>query len=101
MDKQVIKKIITAVAERFNASESADLALILPASLQSRLEPFIGNELAKAVGNGIDARFSKLVNGGFTIGPKDGGWFVSFTDETFRELISGYLRPTTKQLLFG
>ena len=37
----------------------------------------------------------------FRIGPKGEGWFVSFTDETFRELISGYLRPVTKKILFG
>ena len=45
--------------------------------------------------------FSKKVGGGFSIGPKDGSWFVSLTDETFRELIAEYLRPVTRKLLFG
>ena len=44
---------------------------------------------------------SKKVAGGFQIGPKDEGWFVSFTEETFNQLISEYLRPATKKLLFG
>ena len=39
--------------------------------------------------------------GGFAIGPKDGSWFVSLTDETFRALIAEYLRPVTRKLLFG
>ena len=49
----------------------------------------------------MEASFSKKVSGGFKIGPKNGGWFVSFTDETFNELISEYLRPATRNILFG
>ena len=41
------------------------------------------------------------VGGGFSIGPKDGSWFVSMTDETFRDLIAEYLRPVTRKFLFG
>jgi V/A-type H+-transporting ATPase subunit E len=50
---------------------------------------------------GVEASFSKKVSGGFKIGPKEGGYFVSFTDETFNELIAEYLRPATKKILFG
>ncbi len=100
-DPDFIKKIITAVAERFSASESSDLALILPASLQQELEPWVSGALAKALGSTPKAEFSKKVAGGFSIGPKDGSWFVSLTDETFRALIAEYLRPVTRKLLFG
>lgn len=100
-DPEFLKKIITAVAERFSATESADLALVLPASLQQELEPWVAGALAKALGNAPKAEFSKKVGGGFSIGPRDGSWFVSLTDETFRELIAEYLRPVTRKLLFG
>ena len=49
----------------------------------------------------MNASFSKKIAGGFTIGPKDGSYFISLTDETFKELISEYLRPATRKLLFG
>ena len=100
-DPDVLKKIITTVAERFSASESADLALVLPASLQQELEPWVAGALAKTLGSAPKAEFSKKVAGGFSIGPKDGSWFVSLTDETFRALIAEYLRPVTRKLLFG
>ena len=100
-DPDFLKKIITAVAERFSASESADLALLLPASLKDELEPWLKGELGKALGSSLKADFSKKVAGGFSIGPKDGSWFVSLTDETFRDLIAEYLRPVTRKLLFG
>lgn len=96
-----IKGIISAVAEKFNASEAVDLNVIMPESLKSSLEPFVRNELSKILKGGINAEFSKKISGGFTIGPKDGSYFVSFTDVTFKELISSYLRPATKKLLFG
>lgn len=96
-----VKEIIAAVAEKFNAGEPVDLKLLLPESLQKQMEPFVKNEMGKILKAGVEANFTKKISGGFTIGPKDGGYFVSFTDETFKELISAYLRPTTKKLLFG
>ena len=100
-NEEYIKGIITAVAQKFSADEPADLSLVLPESLKGALEPFVKNELGKLLGKGVDATFSKKVAGGFKIGPKDGGYFVSLTDDTFKDLIGSYLRPATKKLLFG
>ena len=100
-NEEYLKGIITAVAQKFSAEEPADLALVLPESLKAGLEPFVKNELGKLLGKGGEAAFSKKVAGGFKIGPKDGGYFVSLTDETFKDLIGGFLRPATKKLLFG
>ena len=96
-----IKDLIKAVAEKFTTEGPVDLNLVLPESLKNDLEPFATKELAKILGAGVEASFSKKVAGGFQIGPKDGGYFVSFTEETFNQLISEYLRPATKKLLFG
>jgi len=96
-----VKEILKSVAEKFSSEESSDLSLVLPASLQDELEPFVKGELAALLGKGIDATFSKKISGGFNIGPKDGGYFISMTDDTFNELITEYLRPVTKKLLFG
>ena len=98
---EFVKELIQAVAAKFTTEGPVDLALILPENLQKELEPFVNNELAKILGAGVEASFSKKVSGGFKIGPKNGGYFVSFTDETFNELIAEYLRPATKKILFG
>lgn len=100
-DPDFIKEVIKSVAGGFSAQESKDLELVLPENLRSNLEPWVKSELSKALASGIKADFSKKIQGGFTIGPADGSYFVSFTDETFKELISEYLRPVTKKLLFG
>lgn len=96
-----LKKVIEAVAEKFSASEATDLSLVLPEKLQSEIEPWLMAELKTKLGKEIKATFSKKISGGFTIGPKDGSYFISLTEETFSELISEYLRPVTRKILFG
>ena len=96
-----LKEVITAVAKNFSAQESTDLSLVLPEKLQKSLEPFITAELTKTLGKGVETTFSKKVNAGFKIGPKDGSYFIDLTDEAFQALIGEYLRPATKKILFG
>lgn len=98
---EFLKEIIKSVAEKFSAESAQDLSIVLPEALKKELEPFVKGELAGVLKNGVEARFSKKISGGFTIGPKEGGYFISLTDETFNELIGEYLRPVTKKLLFG
>lgn len=100
-DEAFVKEVIKAVAEKFNAETAMDLNLVLPESLKSSLEPFVKNELSTILKGQVNASFSKKIAGGFTIGPKEGSYFISLTDETFKELISEYLRPATRKLLFG
>ncbi len=100
-DEAFVKEVIKAVAEKFNAETAMDLNLVLPETLKSSLEPFVKNELSAILKGQVNASFSKKIAGGFTIGPKDGSYFISLTDETFKELISEYLRPATRKLLFG
>lgn len=98
-----VRKIIETVAKSFNPAgqDPEDIALVLPESMKKDLEPFVKKELAKILKAGVTATFSKKISGGFTIGPKDGGYFISFSEETFKALISEYLRPATRKLLFG
>lgn len=98
---EFVKEIILSVAKGFSTEEPVDLEVVLPEALKKDLEPFVSKELAIVLKGGVEASFSKKIAGGFTIGPKDGGYFISFTDETFNALISEYLRPATKKILFG
>ena len=94
------KEVITAIAKAFSTQESKDLTLILPESLQASLEPFVNGELARILGSRPTVEFSKKIAGGLSIGPGDGSWLISLTDETFRSLMAEYLRPTARKLLF-
>ena len=79
-----------------------DLSVILPERFKGTgLDSLLATAVSAQLGKGLEASFSRKLSGGFRIGPKNGGYFVSFTDETFKELISEYLRPATRKLLFG
>lgn len=99
-EEKFLKEIILAVAQKFSTQQSEDISLVLPASLKSMLEPWVSTELKKALKKEISVDFSKKIKGGFSIGPQNGSWYISMSDESFKALISEYLRPVTKKLLF-
>ncbi|HIR82339.1 MAG TPA: hypothetical protein IAC98_00905 [Candidatus Cryptobacteroides pullicola] len=100
-DPDFIKEIIRSVAGKFSASEGVEISLLLPASMKKDLEDWVKGELSKTLSKGVKAEFSKKIAGGFSIGPKDGSWFIDLSDGTFKSLIAEYLRPVTRKLLFG
>lgn len=100
-EEKFLKEIILAVAQKFSTQQPEDISLVLPASLKSMLEPWVSTELKKALKKEISVDFSKKIKGGFSIGPQNGSWYISMSDESFKALISEYLRPVTKKLLFG
>ena len=100
-EEKFLKEIILAVAQKFSTQQSEDISLVLPASLESMLEPWVSTELKKSLKKEISVDFSKKIKGGFSIGPQNGSWYISMSDESFKALISEYLRPVTKKLLFG
>lgn len=95
------KQVILAAANAFSTQNSCDLEIILPEVCSKDLASYVKNEVATAIGKGIDVKLGKKFAGGLTIGPKDGGYFVSLTDDTFTEIIKEYLRPATRKTLFG
>lgn len=95
---EFVKEVVKAVAANYGAE---DVEVVLPEALKAELTPFVNTELGKIFKGGVEASFSRKLAGGFKIGPKDGGYYLSFTDEAFAELISSYIRPATKELIFG
>ena len=102
-ETEFLKEIVKAIVTAFNPqnSDSVALEIILPAEKQAELEQFAKEQLAKICSAGVDVQFSKGIQGGFKIAPKGEGYMLSFTDKDFENIIAEYLRPKTKELLFG
>ncbi len=98
-----VKELIANVVKAFNPQNASPVALdlILPESMKAQLEPFVQNEITNQFKGEIKVDYSKKMNGGFKIAPRDGGYVLQFTDEEFTQLIANYLRPATKKILFG
>ena len=71
------------------------------ASMQESLREYFKKNASDAMDKGIDVTFSKQIQGGFRIGPKDGGYMISFAEGDFENILTEYLRPTARKLLFG
>ena len=102
-DEGFVKDLIKMVVRSFNASnpDGVPLEVILPAAAQKELEQAYRNEITKDLGQGVEVKKVKGLANGFKIGPKDGGYQLSFTADDFTGLVSEYLRPATKKILFG
>ena len=102
-DPELIRSLLTTVVGAFNAADAAPAGLeaVLPASMQESLQAWFGKNATEAMNKGIDVTFSKQIQGGFRIGPKDGGYMISFAEGDFENILTEYLRPTARKLLFG
>ena len=100
---EFVKELVKDVVKAFNPDNAAPVALdmILPENLKAEVEPFMKNEISKMFKGEVKVDYSKKMNGGFKVAPRDGGYVLQFTDDEFTQLISNYLRPATKKILFG
>ena len=101
MDVAFVKDMLLAVANNWNA-QTVDVSLVALLSEDKRTEldavmQKSAQELAKA---GIEVGYSKDVKGGFKLGEKKGGYYISFTDESFDALLKEYLREKVSNMLF-
>ena len=99
-DKDYLQKLISTVVKGWIEKESFDVKVILPEQERGQLEGFFKNNLADEMNKGLEVSFTQNMKSGFKIGPADGSYLISFTDEDFTNFLKAYLRPKTSQLLF-
>lgn len=102
-DANFVKELIKSIVSAFNPTNSApvDLDIILPETLKGQVEDFVSQEIKKLFGAEVQISYSKKIGGGFKVSPKGSDYILQFTDTEFTNLISAYLRPATKKILFG
>lgn len=101
--KEFLGSVIKTAIAAFNPEkgEAPTLEILLPEKSKAELDSFIKNDIQKQLGAGVEIAFDKKVQTGFKIGPKAGGYHISFTDKDFQELLSQYLKPKTREYLFS
>ncbi|MFW5706462.1 MAG: hypothetical protein ACOC12_00955, partial [Bacteroidota bacterium] len=81
--------------------DSVDIQVLLPKEQQKDFEEFFKGKAAQMLGKGVEVSFTDKIKGGFKIGPKEGGYLISFSDEDFDNLFRGYLRPRLIEMLYN
>lgn len=102
-DPAVVTEFIRLVLQNWKAGPGAtpDLVCLLPEGKRKELEQAADQAARSALAGNVEIRFSPSLKAGFRIGPRDGSFLVSFTDDDFKEFFSLYLRPRTRAFIFG
>lgn len=93
--------IISSLAESWAKNQQSDLNLVLAEKYEATMGSKLQAGLSDALKQGLSLEFSPRVKSGFKVEPQGESYVVSFTEEDFEQFFKGYLRPKTKELLFG
>ena len=103
LDAEFVKKMLLEVAHNWNgaSSENVSLSAMLPEAKKAELDAAIEKSAKELLAAGVEVGYSKNVKSGFKVGAKNGGYYISFSDEDFNALLGEYLRDKVAALIFG
>jgi len=101
-DKEFVKNIIHTLIKNWNPQkpEELNINLLLPQKDEKEFKSFLENKVKQQLNSGLEINFDPNIKSGFKIGPKNGSYFISFTDKDFENYFKNYIKNKTKQLLF-
>ena len=99
-DKDFVVEIVKKAVEGFVQKGSGDIKVVLSEKDLASLDSRIANSFKAEMSKGLVFE-AGAVKSGFRIGPKDGSYFISFTEQDFAGFFKSYMRSKTSELLFG
>ena len=102
LDPAFIKDMLLAVAKSWSGAQGGKVLLeaLLPADRKSTLDKAFEVSVKDILAAGVEIKYSNSVENGFKIGPKAGGFHISFSDADFDALLSDYLRSNVAEILY-
>ncbi|HQQ01404.1 MAG TPA: hypothetical protein PLH30_00270 [Bacteroidales bacterium] len=103
-DKDFIKRMIESILKKWQADNSSGgqgVYLFLPPEDEEKLGKYFETRAIELMNKGLKLIYDEKMGRGFRIGPADGSYVISFTEEDFENFFKNYLRPRTNQLLYG
>lgn len=94
-----VKEMLLGIARSWNG-ERVELEATLPMELKATLEADAEGAVKALLAEGVEVGYSEKVKSGFKVAPKDGGYYISFTDEDFAALLGEYLKEKIVKMLF-
>jgi len=77
------------------------LSVLLPADKKAALDKAFAAGAKHALDRGVEVAFDAGVTSGFKVGPRNGSYYLTFTEQDFLNLFKEYLRPKVRTMLFG
>lgn len=99
VDVEFVKEMLLGIARNWNG-ERVELSAILPAEQKAKFEAEAESAAKALLAAGIEVGYSERVKSGFKVAPKDGGYYISFTEEDFNALLAEYMKEKITKMLF-
>lgn len=99
IEPDFVKEMLLGIARSWNG-ERVELEATLPADLKAKLEADAEGAVKALLAEGVEIGYSDKVKSGFKVAPKEGGYYISFTDEDFAALLGEYLKEKVVKMLF-
>ena len=102
LDGAFVKEMLLAVAKNWNGASTSkvELTALLPEAARTQLDTAIKAAATELLSAGIEVGYSAEVRSGFKVAQKEGGYYISFSDDDFNALLGSYLRDKVRDLLF-
>jgi V/A-type H+-transporting ATPase subunit E len=100
IDATFVKDMLLAVARNWNSAAEVSLKALLPEEKRAEFDAAMQKSADELLKAGVEVGYSKEVKTGFKVGEKSGGYYISFTDESFDALLKEYLREKVANMLY-
>ena len=102
LDPEFIRGMLLSMAKNWtgDASGRVELTALLPEAERAQLDKAFDACAKELLSAGVEVGWSKQVKTGFKVGPKEGGYYISFSDADLEALLSEYLREKVSRMLF-
>jgi V/A-type H+-transporting ATPase subunit E len=100
IDATFVKDMLLAVARNWNSAAEVSLKALLPEDKRAEFDAAMQKSADELLKAGVEVGYSKEVKTGFKVGEKSGGYYISFTDESFDALLKEYLREKVANMLY-
>ena len=88
-EKAFIQELVMTIVKKWDvAGGNLDMEVLLSADEKDKFESF------------VTAKYKDLLDKGFVIQPKDGGFQIAFSEKLFEAFFNQYIKGFTKKLLF-
>lgn len=95
-DGSFVKNLIIEAVKNYNSISSNGIEVIVPENFIEETKGAIADYLK----DGVDVTTNGKIKVPFRIAPKDGSYYISFTDNDFKDLFCGYIRQRISEILY-
>ncbi|MFI3262420.1 MAG: hypothetical protein R3Y26_05880 [Rikenellaceae bacterium] len=92
-----VKELILEVVKKW---DKESVKVLIEEDKAEDIKTYFTKEIAAKITKDVEIVSEKGVGSGFKISPKEGGYYISFSDEEFDNLLKGYLKASLNSILF-